>query len=301
MTAQEVPSQYQNFISPGKDWRQIVALVDDLPPMPHVATKLLAMVERPEMTTPEIERVMTGDPALAASVLKIANSALFARQRQINTISQSVTLIGFKTLKGVITAAALKKIQRNTSEANKMVWYHSVGTAIASVIVATKLKKTYRDEIFLLGLLSNLGQLAFLDQIAKEYDKVLDLVETEHLEYAAAEFKLFGYTHPLLGALVAKKWNFSEDSCQVILHCKDDLTGPKPQTGVEEKTAIVQFANLLATKAGIGIFAGYPDISTKIRRVAQYLGILPESIDEVVDELTASCKERFAAERHIYE
>jgi len=301
MTAQGIPAEYQQFVQPGKDWRQIVALVEELPPMPHVATKLLGMIDRPETTTPDLEKVMSTDPALAALVLKIANSALFARQRQITTLTQAVTLIGFKTLKGVITAAALKKFQRNMSEANKMIWDNSVGTAISAVNIATKLRKNYRDEIFLLGLLSNLGQLAMFDQISDEYNKVLDLIEKEGLEYAPAEFKLFGYTHPLVGALVAKKWNFSEESCQVILHCKDLLAGPKPKTVVDEMIALVQVAHLTTIKAGIGVFGGYPDVSPRLQQAALYLGFLPDNLDETIEELTVQCTERFAEERSIYE
>ncbi len=301
MTIDAIPEEFKDRISPGKDWKHIVTLVEDLPPMPHVAAKLMGMVERPETTTPELERIMSGDIALSALVLKIANSALFARQRQITTLSQAVTMIGYKTLKGIIAAAALKKFQRNMSEVNKMIWYNSVGTAMAALTVATKLKKSYRDELFLLGLLSSLGQLALLDQVPQEYDKVLDLIEQKGLDYATAEFQHFGYTHALIGALVAKKWNFSEESCQVILHCKDPISGEKPQTGVDEKTALVQLAHLLSIKAGIGVFAGYPDVTERMKQIAIHIGFLPESVDQVLEELISESKERFAAERHVYE
>ena len=302
MVLQAIPSEYKSFVPADcKDWRQIVTLVEDLPPMPHVASKLLVMIERPETPTPELEKVMSGDIALSALVLKIANSALFSRQRQITTLSQAVTLIGYKTLKGIIAAAAVKKFQRNTSEINKMIWYNSVGTAMAALTVATKLRKSYRDELFLLGLLSSLGQLALLDQLPDQYDKVLDLIEQKGVDYAAAEFQLFGYSHPLIGAMVAKKWNFSDEACQVILHCKDPVAGTKPQTGVEEKTALVKLAHILAIKAGIGVFSGYPDVSSELKRVAIYVGFLPDGLEETLESLSEECQERFNSERHIYE
>lgn len=301
MASDQIPQVYKDFISREKNWRQIVTLVEDLPPMPHVAAKLIVMVESSETNTTELERIMLGDIALAALVLKIANSALFSRQRQITTITQAINLIGYKTLKGIIAAAALKKFQRNTSEINKMIWYNSVGTAMAALTIATKLRKTYRDELFLLGLLSSLGQLAMLDQLPDEYEKVLDQIESKGCDFVTAEFELFGYSHSLIGALVAKKWNFSDESCQVILHCKDPLTGIKPKTNVEEMTAMVLLANLIAIKAGIGIFAGYPDITDKLEKTALYLGFLPEELENTINELTQETLERFEAERHIYE
>jgi len=269
--------------------------------MPHVASKALLLIDRPETDINDLEKVMLGDTALAALVLKIANSALFSRQRQITTLSQAVTLVGLKTLKGVVAAAALKKFQRNTSEVNKMIWYNSVGTGISAVIIASKLKKSYRDELFLLGLLSSLGQLSLLDQVPQEYDKVFDLIEEKKIDYATAEFELFGYTHALVGALVAKKWNFSEESCQVILHCKDPISGIKPQTGADEKTAIVQLAHLIAVKAGIGVFGSYPDVTERINKIAIYVGFLPEVLEETLEELIKTCKEKFESERSAYE
>ena len=55
----------------------------------------------------------------------------------------------------------------------------------------------------------------------------------------------------------AKKWNFSPETCQVILHYKDPLDNDKPDSEIEEKTAIVQLSDLIAHAAGVGSPEGY--------------------------------------------
>lgn len=45
-----VPEEYKNHVAPGKDWREIVAWVSDLPPLPHVAAQALTLIEDPDTT-----------------------------------------------------------------------------------------------------------------------------------------------------------------------------------------------------------------------------------------------------------
>src|SRR5258708_18788725 len=98
------PTEFEGRLAKGKDWREIVAWVGDLPPMPHVAARAISMVENPDTTAPELTDLLSSDTALAARVLKIANSAMFSRQREITTLNQAIMIIGFKALKGIIVA-----------------------------------------------------------------------------------------------------------------------------------------------------------------------------------------------------
>ena len=92
------PEEFTGRLAPGKDWREIVAWVGDLPPMPQVASRAISMVENPDTTASELTELLSSDTALAARVLKIANSAMFSRQREITTLNQAIMIIGFKQL-----------------------------------------------------------------------------------------------------------------------------------------------------------------------------------------------------------
>jgi HD-like signal output (HDOD) protein len=165
------------------------------------------------------------------------------------------------------------------------------------------MKKRYADEVFLLGLLHSLGQIVLLVQseTQKDYLQVIKKIQDEHLDYVAAEQAVFGFSHPLLGALVAKKWNFSSDTCQIILHYKDPIEASKPELENDEKTAVVQLADLLAHAAGVGSPEGYPNEIEKIHALAKYLGFEAATMEATIEELINQTQEQFNNEKHIYD
>lgn len=299
----DTPGEYEGRIAKGKDWREIVAWVGDLPPMPHVAARAIQMVENPNTSAPELTEVLTKDAALAARVLKIANSAMFSRQREITTLNQAIMIIGLKALKGIIVAAALRQMNKTSGRTEQLIWENSMCTAMAATTVAKHLKRRYTEEIFLLGLLHSLGQIVLLfnEQSAADYKIVLKKVRDEHLDYVTAESQVFGFAHPLIGALVAKKWNFSADACQVILHYRDEITGDKPQSDLEEKWWVVQFSDALAHVAGVGSPEGYPTQIEVLKKIGLKIGFDPKTIDQDLEELINSTQSQFQGERHLYE
>jgi len=301
--ATQAPGEFEGRIAAGKDWREIVAWVGDLPPMPHVASRAISMVENPETTAQELTDVLSSDTALAARVLKIANSAMFSRQREITTLNQAIMIIGFKALKGIIVAATLRQINKGFGQLEKLIWENSMCTAMCASVLSKKLRRRYVEEIFLLGLLHSLGQIVLLAQkeTAGDYKKVMEMVRDQNVDFATAEQDVFGFAHPLIGALVAKKWNFSPETCQIILHYRDVIQGAKAESELEEKTAVVQLADLVAHAAGIGNPEGYPSDIGALVTLAKYLGFAPDTAQAEIEAVINETQEQFAREKHIYD
>lgn len=294
------PEEFKNRLAPGKDWREIVAWVGDLPPMPHVASRAISMVENPDTTAPELEELLATDAALAARVLKIANSAMFSRQREITTLSQAIMIIGFKALKGIIVAATLKQLNKRSGQLETMIWQNSTATAMFAYNVARKLKKRYADEIFLLGLLHNLGQMVLTTQVPAEYKKILALINETNSDYVTVETEILGFTHALIGALVAKKWNFSAETCQIILHYKDPVDGDRPDNEQEEKTAVVQLSDLLTHSSGIGSPPGFNIDHELIKKLAHYVGFDPATSEATLQDVLTEGAQQFQNDSAIY-
>jgi hypothetical protein len=75
----------------------------DIPVMPEVAAKVARLTEdRLEISFRELETIIKTDPGLTAKILKIANSALYARQREIKSLQMAITLLGFKNIKSLV-------------------------------------------------------------------------------------------------------------------------------------------------------------------------------------------------------
>ncbi len=277
------PAEYRDRISSDQSWSQIVAWVKDLPPLPHVASQAIALVEDPNVTAARLTSLLQQDPALAARVLKIANSAMFSAQRSITTLGQAIMIIGFKTLKGVIVAATLRQLNRNFGAVERTVWENSTATATASLHIAQHLRASYAEEAFLNGLLHDLGKLVLLRQVRDKYKNVLAAV-LQGVPFYEAEEKELGFTHSLIGALVAQKWNFSQDTCQVILHHHDPLPSPITEE-IYRKTAIVQAGNYLAHALNYGHFKTYPDMQPEFTKTMSQLNIDPDNTMRLVEKI----------------
>ena len=296
--------KYRERITGNKDWKDVVALVNDLPPMPAVAARAVQLVESPAVTAKKLTEVLSNDAALTARILKIANSAMFARQREITTLTQAIMTIGFKSLKGIIVAAAVRQINKNSHTHSKLIWENSVACAIGATMIAMTLQKKYREEIYILGLLHSLGQIVLLNapKTSAEYTQIFTDIEEMHVTYVEAEQSVFGYAHPLIGALVAKKWNFSESTCDIILNYKDSIECNVPANEVAEKTAVVNLADCLTHRVGIGSLEGYPNDIDAAIDLAMHIGLgnNRKNALERIEELGENLKERFESESQYY-
>jgi HD-like signal output (HDOD) protein len=290
---QVLHEEFQSRVAAGKDWKEIVAWVGDLPPLPHVAAQALVLIEDPDTTAQKLTNLLGGDTALAARVLKIANSAMFSRQREITTINQAIMTIGFKTLKGIIVAATLRQLNRKFGKIEQMLWENSTCTAMSARFLSARLKRPYVEESFLLGLLHDLGKLVLMRQVSKEYEEVVKKTQHEQF-FVDVEQEDFGFAHTLIGALVAKKWNFSLETCQVILHHHDKIKDA-PRTDLDEKTAIIQAADLVAHCLNFGHLDGYPDCRPPALEALQKLGFSAEDSEKLIEEINQSYKEGGAA------
>lgn len=290
---EQFQKEMESRISPDKNWKDIVAWVGDIPPLPQVAAQALNLIENPDTTAAKLTKLLGDDAALAARVLKIANSAMFSRQREITTLNQAIMTIGFKTLKGVIVAATLRQLNRTHGKSEQMIWENSTCTGIAARAIAIHLKKAYAEETFLLGLLHDLGKMVFLRQLPKEYNDVIEKSKSGQF-FVDLEQADLGFAHPLVGALVAKKWNFSLEICQCILHHHDPIPTPI-KNELWEKIAIVQAADLLTHCMGRGHVEGYPDCKPLAIETFAKLGIDKQTFETMLEDINNIFKETSSA------
>jgi HD-like signal output (HDOD) protein len=149
----------------------------DLPIMPEVAAKVVAASGGGlDMSFKDLESIIKVDPGLTAKILKIANSALYARQREIKSLQTAITLLGFKNIKSLVlllTASNLFPRMRRTPF-HRAFWRRSLLSAFLSRGLAVRCARgDLAEELFIAGLL-----------------------------------QLFGVNHRVLGGALLERWNF---------------------------------------------------------------------------------------------
>ncbi len=197
--------------------------LDRLPPMPAVITRVMEMTNDPNCTAQELQRVIGMDEVLSSKVLRLVNSARYGFPRRITTLSHAVILLGFETVRNLaIGVAAVRLVLRHGAACpvnRQRFWEHSLQTALAASTLARHLRKDLilREEMFLTGLLHDLGVLFLSQNFPEEYRAVVERCDTLE-EAPAIEQEVFGITHCEVGARMVEHWNLPPVFAEVMLH-----------------------------------------------------------------------------------
>ncbi|MBW1645118.1 MAG: HDOD domain-containing protein [Deltaproteobacteria bacterium] len=233
---------------------EIYARIEELPTLPAVIPRLLALLEDPRSDAAAVTGVIAHDPALTAKILKVANSAYYGFSRQIESLQHAVALLGFNMVKSLaISIGVIKSLpggppSEHFSAAG--LWLHSLAVAVGMQELSRQLAGAAdRDYLFIIGLLHDLGKVV-LDQFFPElFRQVLAKVEQqEGARLHEIERQLIGIDHSEVGAMLLNRWRFPARIVAPVaaLH-------RRPAGGVDPvDVALLRLANRLAQEIACG-------------------------------------------------
>ncbi|MDH5641733.1 MAG: HDOD domain-containing protein, partial [Nitrospira sp.] len=133
------------------DLRNRIEKLGDLPTLPHIVQRLTAMIGRPTVSAEEIGSLIEKDQVLAAKVLRLANSPFYGFPARIASVPHAVIVLGLNVVKGLTLCASALTIMKEAGM--DQLWRHSLGVAITSNVLATRLALKNPEELFVAGLL----------------------------------------------------------------------------------------------------------------------------------------------------
>ena len=145
--------------------RALVGKLDKLPSPPHLFFELGKLAASPTSTLPQVAEVVAGDPAMAAKVLQLANSAAFGLPRKTTSISQAVSYLGIELLKCIALTASV--FESGSTELAAMQEHSLRVAAIAKRLVRDR---KHADEAFVAALLHDIGRVILAATDAREFD-----------------------------------------------------------------------------------------------------------------------------------
>lgn len=174
-----------------------------LPVMPDIAAKILSIPEdNINISFRDLEDLIKVDPGLTTKILKVANSAMYARQKEITSLQTAITMLGFKTIKSLVFLVSASNMFKKGKEKEfyQYFWKHSIITAFLAQNIAIKAGfKRLADEAFLAGLLHDIGRAAMY-QADNELYMAISGEEKEK--------QVFGANHKEVGEAILSIWNF---------------------------------------------------------------------------------------------
>ena len=184
------------------DLRNRIEQVGDLPTLPHVVQRLATMIGSPTVSAEEIGTIIERDQVLAAKVLRLANSPFYGFPSRIGSVSHAVIVLGFNVVKGLTLCASALTIMKDAGM--NQLWRHSLGVAITAKLLATRLEIKNSEELFVSGLLHDIGKVVLYVKWPDVGNSIKDALKTRHdHSLFDVEFELTGLSHAEIGGYLA--------------------------------------------------------------------------------------------------
>lgn len=233
--------------------QQLVQTIRDLPALPEVVVRVMRMAEDPRSDAQGIARVIATDQAMAARVLKLANSAFYGLPRRVGTLSEAVVILGFRTIKNLAIAASTFELLNREIAGYWLqrgeLWRHSLACAIGAQLIARRARLPVSEEAFVAGLLHDIGKVAIDLFVRAQFDQIMERALHDRIPFVEAEQAVLGFNHAMAGGLIAEKWNLPPLLVSVIKYHHQPSSAPDRDPMI----SVVHLADLLSITMGIGI------------------------------------------------
>ncbi|MGE3165224.1 MAG: HDOD domain-containing protein [Planctomycetota bacterium] len=259
---------------------------EDLPTLPHVATKVLQVVNNPETTPRDLQRVIEADQALTERLLRMANSAMFAGTQSVVNLHQAITRLGFNRVRTMVLVASTKDVCHSPSPTALELWRHSLGVAVGCRLVgqAAGFGRDALDDLVLAGLFHDVGKVLMNHQRPDKYQEIIQVAVEQRRPTSELEKEVFRFTHEEVGALILKKWKLPENLIEPVRHHHAIQNEDFACESYLRETAAVATADLIANMLGIGLLTSV-SIDPVGARSTRVLGITEEQVLPILEEL----------------
>lgn len=255
----------------------------NLPSPPAIAVKILNAVQNEECSLGDLEKIISADPALIGKMLRIANSAIYSLPNKVSNINHALSILGTNLIKNIALSFVIAGDLRGDTESVfdfNYFWRRSVTAAVAAELVL-RLTNSKDDEIFVAGLLQDIGVLVLCLAKGKEYDAILKhCIANGGTGLDHSEREKFGYDHQQVGCLLLENWGIPESiSIPIRFHHDPDLAPAK-----HCRTALVlKVANLLSA------ICNSPQTTDNVQKLQKKMSasfdIAPEQSLQLLDEV----------------
>ena len=208
--------------------------------LPEVFMRIREVLSDPGSTVEEAAAVISKDPSLTAKLLKLVNSAFYARTLRVSgglppgpvdTLSRAVMLLGLNQLStlamGVSVMPLFKDIPAGCIDMRQF-WRHSIGVGLVAKLLAVRLSDPSPERFFVAGLLHDIGRLVLFKQTPEAAGAAMAAASASGKHLVAVERELLGFDHAELGGMLLRKWRFPESLEQAVWRHHAPATAEAP-------------------------------------------------------------------------
>jgi putative nucleotidyltransferase with HDIG domain len=195
-----------------RDAQELLSRVDELPPLPAVAMKVMGMADDDRTSALDLAQVLATDQALTAKLIRISNSAYYGFARRVSTVREAVLVLGFKQVKQVAVGASIMSAFKGPKKDElfdlDLFWGHSVAVAAAAETLAKKSRVAKPEDAFTAGILHDIGRLIIRQGMPAEFAEAVAIAREGEYTLSQAELEVTGFAHDEIGRALGESWKF---------------------------------------------------------------------------------------------
>ncbi len=204
----------------------------DLPSFPDIVPRVRQALADESATPQKIVRVVGSEPALAARLLQIANSAaLNFSGKAVTDLRTAVARLGFDMVRTAAIAFAMSQLKKadtlqGLEKPLDALWRRSAAVAAMSHVLARRASKVNPDTALLAGLLHGIGELYILTRVKHHPQLFAD---------QGAYQAIVRDWHTSIGKALLENWEMADEVVSAVSEFEDrdrDYSGPADLTDV---------------------------------------------------------------------
>lgn len=265
----------------------ILKKVKSVPELPAVAIKVARIIQDPDFRMNELVKAIEYAPAVAANILKMANSAFFSGPRTIGSIREAIIRLGSNAVYDLVLASCIGPIAGQEVKGYELppgeLWKHLVMTAVATSALGKEAGIKLPNYAFTAALLHDIGKVVMGNFIELDPQPILDRAYKDRVPFEVAEREILGIDHAEVGAFLLESWNLPEELIRVVRWHHDPDSSPVKDTVLD----VVHVANSICMMSGMG--RGVDGLNYKPSTdVNKRLGIRIATFEKVLGETMVS-------------
>ncbi len=190
---------------------QLKSMVN-FPSPPGVAARVIELAQDPDVEMGKVAKTVSLDPSLTTKILRIANSAIYAQRRRSENLRQALVVLGLNaTLTLALSFSLVKSLKGGKPNGLNYphYWRRALLSATAARAIGDATGQAAGEELFLAGLLQDVGMIALDRNLPDLYRDAGDL-QLVHKDVLPVERKRVGMDHAEVGAWLMRQWNIPE-------------------------------------------------------------------------------------------
>ncbi|MFW6146633.1 MAG: HDOD domain-containing protein [Planctomycetota bacterium] len=234
-------------------FRDQIEQIDRLLTLPQIITHINGVIESETAGAADLQRVIKADPVLSTKILQLVNSAYYGLPGRVGSLEKAVVLLGMTAVKNLAIAASVEqmfdRLHLPGPLTGRDMWRHCLAVATAARELAQRASMVYLEEVFMAGLIHDLGLLAAAQAVPQDVSKLVETCMSSEMAWEAAELEILGMSHATAGAHLARKWHFPGYLGEMI---SDHHTWPEKPIS-SDLAGVVYLADTIACRLGDGL------------------------------------------------